>query len=78
MHAAERSGSLFIIAFVESSHQLMDNHHKVDIKMDYLTPRTDNSFIILRLAVALVKSCMVRVRHAVEGPLEYSYIRQAE
>lgn len=57
-HSRRRSGSgsgwLFIIAFVESSHQLMDNHHKVDIKMDYLTPQTDNkSFIILRLAVAL-------------------------
>lgn len=45
---------LFIIAFVESSHQLMDNHHKVDRKMDYLTPQTDNkSFIILRLPIAL-------------------------
>lgn len=32
----------------------MDNHHKVDIKMDYLTPQTNNnSFIILRLALAL-------------------------
>lgn len=55
-HSRERSGSgsRFIIAFVESSRRLMDNHRKVDIKMDYLTPQTDNnSFIILRLAVAL-------------------------
>lgn len=48
------SSSWFVIAFVESSHQLMANHQKVDIKMDYLTPQTDNnSFIILCLAVAL-------------------------
>lgn len=44
----------FIIALVESSRRLMDNHGKVDRKMDHLTPQTDNnSFIIIRLAVAL-------------------------
>lgn len=32
----------------------MDNHHKVDRKMDYLTSQTDTKpFIILRLPVAL-------------------------
>ena len=42
----------FIIAFVESTHELMVNHHKVNMKMDYMTDQTDHdSFIIIRLSL---------------------------
>lgn len=39
-----------IITFVESHLQLMVYHHKVNMKMDYMTDQTDhNSFIIICL-----------------------------
>lgn len=39
--------TLRIIAFVGSTHFLMVNHHKVNMKMDYMTGQTDHdSFII--------------------------------
>lgn len=52
-----------VIAFVESTHLLMVNHHKVNMKMDYVTDQTDHdSFIIICLFFLLSSSQLARLR----------------